>query len=225
YWASKEKRQLMKKLKPYKNSGDFGVFAFGLYNGQTANHPDLNNEFHFVTRFSYPIVLGNQIIEPGIQAYSGKFVLPEHSPEVKGNKNFEYIDQRVAASFVLYPKPFGIQAEYNVGRGPEFNKSTGSIEKKELQGGYVTFTYFSKKKSPHFIPFTRLQYYNGGKKHELDARSYTVKECELGIECHPLDHIELVTVYVLSDRRYEDFEHLNNHQKGELVRLQAQLDF
>jgi hypothetical protein len=26
------------------------------------------------------------------------------------------LDQRVAASFILYPKPFGVQAEYNIGK-------------------------------------------------------------------------------------------------------------
>ncbi|QCR23156.1 porin [Pontibacter sp. SGAir0037] len=225
YWASQEKRALMKALKPYKHSGDFGVFALGIYNGQTANHPDLNNAFHVVTRFSYPIVLGQQVIEPGIQAYTGQFVLPEHSPDVKANSNLSYIDQRLAASFVLYPKPFGIQAEYTIGRGPEFDKPTGSIGVKDLQGGYVTFSYARTGGEAALIPFTRLQYYDGGKKHELDARSYTVKECEIGVEIHPVEHIELVTVYTLSDRRYEDYEHPDNHQAGGLMRIQAQLQF
>jgi len=72
YWATKEKRELIKKLrKSGLSGGDFGLFAFGFYNGQTANHFDENNEFHLVSRFSYPIELKNQVIELGIQAYSG----------------------------------------------------------------------------------------------------------------------------------------------------------
>jgi hypothetical protein len=223
YWANKEKRALMSELKKdgMKHSGDFGVFAFGIYNGQTANHPDQNGKFHVVTRFSLPIEIGNQVIEPGIQAYRGKYVLPETSPELNIQEEREFLDQRAAVSFVLYPKPFGIQAEYMIGQGPEFNKDTQQIEFQNLQGGYVTFSYFKGE----FIPFTRLQYYDGGKKHELDARSYTVKELELGLEWQPNKAFELVTMYTFSNRRYEDFQLQDNHQSGSLLRIQAQLNF
>lgn len=227
YWATKEKRQLMHDLKAagLKHSGDFGVFAFGIYNGQTANHLDQNNEFHIVSRLSYPISIGHQLIESGLQAYAGNYVLQEISTGVKTKGNATYTDQRVAASFVLYPKPFGIQAEYNIGRGPEFDKETDSVEVKKLQGGYVTFSYMLKKWNQVIIPFTRIQYYDGGKKNEPDARSYTVKDIEAGIEWQPLNAFELTAMYTLSDRRYEDFKHQHNHQKGSLLRLQAQLNF
>lgn len=231
YWAKRETRDLMKQMKKkhLKHSGDFGVFAFGIYNGQTANHMDENNAFHVVSRFSYPIKLSNgQIIEPGIQAYSGKYVLPEVSEGVTVNTNHEYIDQRIAASFVLYPQPFGIQAEYGYGRGPEFNPSNQAIEVQHLNGGYVTFSYYLRKWDQTFIPFVRAQYYDGGKKHELDARSYTVKEIEMGIEWHPFEvykHFELVAQYTLSQRRFEDFELPENMQQGGLLRIQAQVKF
>jgi len=32
-----------------------------------------------------------------------------------------------------------------------------------------------------FYPFLRAHYYEGGKKHERDARSYSVREAELGV--------------------------------------------
>lgn len=224
YWASREKRKLMKTLKPYKHSGDFGVFAFGIYNGQTANHADLNDQFHIVSRFSYPMVTGNQVIEPGIQAYTGRYVITGHSPEIEV-KPEGYIDQRLALSFVLYPKPFGIQTEYNIGRGPEYDRKTNSIQIQPLQGGYATFSWCLEKGEQQVIPFVRLQYYDGGKKHESDARSYTVHEAEFGIEWHPFTHFELAAQYTLSDRRYEDAEHPVNHQTGSLVRIQAQLKF
>ncbi|MBC9794453.1 porin [Sinomicrobium weinanense] len=226
YWAPERIRHLMKELKPYKHSGDFGVFGLGIYNGQTANHPDENSVFHVAARFSYPIKLKkNQIIEPGIQAYSGKYVLPEVSPEVHTNAAMEYLDQRIAASFILYPRPFGIQAEYNIGKGPEFDKSTLSVKEKSLHGGYATLSYFVQRGHQQIIPFVRLQSYNGGKKHELDARSYEVMESEAGIEYHPFKHFELVAVYTVSDRRYEDYIKQNNHQTGSVVRIQAQLRF
>jgi hypothetical protein len=75
------------------------------------------------------------------------------------------------------------------------------------------------------IPFTRFQYYQGGKKHEKDARSYEVKELEIGIEWQPSKQFELVCMYTLSDRRFEDFSKKNNFQNGNLLRIQAQLNF
>ncbi|WP_057937145.1 porin [Algoriphagus resistens] len=223
YWANSQQRNMMTELKKdgMKHSGDFGVFALGIYNGQTANHEDRNGKFHVVSRFSLPIQIGNQVIEPGIQAYRGRYVLQETSPEIKSYETKEYLDERAAVSFVLYPRPFGIQAEYVVGKGPEFNKETQKTEIQNLQGGYVTFSYLAG----NLIPFTRIQYYDGGKKHELDARSYTVKELELGLEWQPMKAFELVAMYTFSNRRYEDFQLQNNQQAGSLLRLQAQLNF
>jgi phosphate-selective porin len=227
YWAPKATRTLYADLVKdgLKGSGDYGVFAFGVYNGQTANQTEKNDNLHIVSRLSYPIKIKNQIIEPGIQAYTGKYVLLSTSKDVKKVANLEYLDQRVAASFILYPKPFGIQAEYNVGRGPEFNKLTDSIEVRNLQGGYITLSYLFKAKDQVFIPFARLQYYKGGKKHELDARSYEVNELELGIEWQPSKYFELVAMYTMSQRRFEDYTVKDNFQKGNLLRLQAQINF
>lgn len=229
YWAPEAKRNLLSDLVSLglKGSGDYGVFALGVFNGQTANRPELNNTQHIVSRFSYPFEIGNQIMEPGIQAYSGKFVMPidQISSGVKYINDRSYTDERIAASFILYPKPFGIQTEYNIGRGPEYNKLTDSIEVKNLQGGYVTLSYLIKKNQSFIIPFSRFHYYDGGKKHELDARSYNVRELELGVEWQPVKQFELVAMYTISSRRFEDFAKRDNSQKGNLLRLQAQINF
>jgi phosphate-selective porin len=230
YWAPQAKRRLLSDLvrDGLKGSGDYGVFAIGAFNGQAANNSELNNQLHVVARFSYPVEIGNQIIEPGIQGYTGKYVMAEGdlSEGVKTNVDLNYDDQRAAVSFVLYPRPFGIQAEYNMGRGPEFNKATDSIEVKNLRGGYATLSYMIKtKKEQIFIPFTRIQYYDGGKKHELDARSYKVREFEIGVEWQPAKQFELVAMYTISSRRFEDFTTQDNLQRGNLLRLQAQINF
>lgn len=229
YWAPQKIRKRFSELvsQGYKGSGDYGVFGFGVFNGQTANRPEQNNNLHVVGRISYPFAVGNQVIEPSVQAYTGQYVVtPDQlSPGVKTLKGNNYLDQRIATSFVLYPKPFGIQAEYNIGKGPEFNKVTDSIETKNLTGGYATFNYLLKVKNHLIYPFARIQYYSGGKKHELDARSYDVNEYELGVEWQPFKNFELVTMYTISNRRYEDFKNQNNKQKGQLLRLQAQINF
>ncbi|MFN6348196.1 MAG: porin, partial [Bacteroidota bacterium] len=76
-WAPSKTRKLYADLikENLKGSGDYGVFAFGFYNGQVANKPELNNNRHVVARFSYPIAIGKQLIEPGIAAYKGVFTL------------------------------------------------------------------------------------------------------------------------------------------------------
>jgi hypothetical protein len=229
YWAPKEKRKLFSELvsSGLKGSGDYGVFAFGAYNGQTANSPELNNEPHLVARFSYPFKVKKQIVELGIQGYNGRFVIPKANLNtgIKHTSDLNYIDQRAAASFILYPKPFGIQAEYNIGRGPEFNKYSDSIEVKSLRGGYLTLSYFTNYKNQKIIPFAKIQNYYGGKKHEKDARSYQVNDFEFGIEWQPIPQFELVVNYTISQRRFEDYVKQENYQEGNLLRIQAQINF
>lgn len=229
YYAPEKIRTLFASLiaDGLKGSGDYGVLGIGAYNGQTANRPELNNSPHVVARLTYPFQFKNgQIIEPSVQAYAGEYVLPTdlRSSGVKGSKDFSYKDNRIAGTFVLYPKPFGILAEYNVGTGPEFNKVTKTVENQPLKGGFITASYMLKRKQI-FIPFIRGQYYEGGKKHELDARSYRVKEFEIGCEWQPNKNFELVTMYTISERRFEDLRTPENLQKGNLLRLQAQLNF
>jgi Phosphate-selective porin O and P. len=229
YYAPKKIRDRFAMLvrDGYKGSGDYGVFAFGAFNGQTANKPELNNTPHIVSRLSYPFKVGSQIIEPGIQAYKGKYIIASDllTEGVKYTADRSYDDERVAASFIMYPRPFGIQAEYNIGRGPEFNKGSDSIEVRNVMGGYVTFSYMARYKNHLFYPFTRIQYYDGGKKFEQDARSYKVNELEIGVEWEPVKTFELVAMYTISSRRFEDYAKQNNFQQGSLLRLQAQINF
>jgi hypothetical protein len=229
YWAPKNIRTLFASLvnDGLKGSGDYGVFSFGAYNGQTANRAEANNSSHIVSRFSYPFAVNKQIVEMGVQAYTGQYILTPDliNAGVKLPASRSFLDQRVAGSFVLYPKPFGIQAEYNIGRGPRFNKVSDSVEVSSLKGGYITASYKTQKGKHVIIPFSRYQYYQGGKKHEMDAMAYDVKEFEVGVEWQPNKNIELVTMYTFSDRRFESFKNQNNHQKGSLLRLQLQLNF
>jgi hypothetical protein len=208
-----------------KGSGDYGVFGLGIYNGQTANRPELNSNRHIVTRLSYPFEWKKQIFEPGIQAYKGEYTLSSLSSGVKSNDTKTYLDERVGGTFVLYPKPFGILAEYNVGTGPEFDKLADSITNQRLHGGFITASYKIDFKGQTLIPFVRYQKYDGGKKHELDARSYEVEELEIGAEWQPNKNFELVVMYTMSSRRYEDYAKQNNYQRGNLLRIQAQVNF
>lgn len=227
YWAPKKTRKLFSSLvsEGLKGSGDYGVVGLGIYNGQTPNRPELNANKHIVARASYPVQIKNQVVEAGIQAYQGKFTLLSTTSGVQTATDKLYQDERVGATFVLYPKPFGILAEYNVGNGPEYDKLTNSVLTQKLHGGYILASYKIDFNGHTLIPFSRYQFYNGGKKHELDARSYEVKELEIGAEWQPNKNFELVCMYTFSSRRYEDAVLPYNFQRGNLLRIQAQLNF
>lgn len=207
-----------------KGSGDYGVLAAGFYNGQNANRPEANNNLHRVVRLTYPFQLkSGRIIEPGIQAYTGSYTVPDRGTGVIGPSSF--LDRRAAATLVIYPQRLGFQAEYNFGRGPIFNPLSRTIETRGLQGGYAQIMYRMKLGGHALIPYIKTQYYHGGKKYEFDARRYIVRDQELGVEWLPNRGIELVGAYAIADRTYEDSRRPNNRQKGNLLRLQLQFNY
>lgn len=228
YWAPTKTRKMFSELvsSGLKGSGDYGVFAFGAYNGQVANKPEANNTPHLVSRLTYPFSIGKtQVLELGVQGYAGEYVVSSITKNVITTTDAKYKDQRAAASLVLYPKPFGFQAEYNVGTGPQYNPENNTIEQKDLEGGYAQMMYNLSFKKHVIMPFAKYQYYKGGKKHELDARSYKVNDFEIGVEWQPIKNFEFVASYTISERRYEDGALKDNLQKGNLLRLQAQFNF
>ncbi len=228
-WAPAKVRAFYKDAiaQGLKGNGDYGAFAVGIYNGQAANGIEANNNLHYVARITYPIKIGKQVIEPGIQTYGGKYTLASSqlSSGVKYTSDRTYMEQRAAATINLYPKPFGILAEYNIGRGPGYNVITDSIEDRKLEGGFITACYKINKKEHSIIPYARYQYFNGGKKQETDARWYKVNELEAGIEWSPFKSFELTTAYVISERTFIDHKKPSNTQKGNLLRIQTQFNF
>jgi Phosphate-selective porin O and P len=227
YWTPENVRTIYNDLTNSRGLGNsYGVVGFGVYNGQGFNKPEIGNSLHVVGRVSYPIALGEgQFIEPSVQAYTGKYTVASVTNGVKGTNKFEYDDQRVAGTIVLYPKPFGLVAEYIVGTGPQYDPLTNTIEQKPLKGGYVTASYKTHVNDQVLVPYARYQFYEGGKKHELDARSYKVSDVEIGLEWLPYKNIEFTAAYMISDRTFEDGALKSNHQMGNTLRLQAQMMF
>jgi len=226
YYAPSEIRKRFSYLvsSGLKGSGDYGVFGLGIYNGQTANLAEKNRNFHVVSRVTYPWELpSGQFIEASFQAYTGKFVINRNPLTDFDQTEFE--EYRFGPSFILYPQPFGLQAEFNWGRGPEFDPVTNDVKDAPIRGGYVMANYMYKMGNDVFIPFTRYHYYNGGKKFELDATRHRVSELEIGIEWQPHRAFELVGMYTISDRTFENSLNPDNRQKGSLLRLQAQVNF
>lgn len=50
-------------------------------------------------------------------------------------------DERVGVSFIMYPQPFGIQAEWNWGTTPGLDIASNTIREQSLNGGYVQAMY------------------------------------------------------------------------------------
>ena len=228
YWAPAAIRDRFKMLTDsgLKGSGDYGVLGVGAFNGQTANRPEANDNLHTVARLSYPFRMPNgQIVELGVQGYTGRFVIPSSQRSTGVTGPSEYDDRRVAASLVLYPQPFGLQAEWNRGTGPEVDPSAKRIDERDLDGGYVQAMWRLRPRGQTLIPFARWQRYEGGKKLETDGRSYGVRETEIGAEWLPFPAFELTAQYTISDRRYEDAATAGNRQKGRMLRVQAQFNY
>ena len=207
-----------------KGSGDYGMFGFGLYNGQGPGRIEQNDNLHAVARLTYPFELENkQIIETSIQAYKGKYSIPLSKANLSTQTLWD--DERIAGTLVVYPQPLGFQAEYNIGKGPEFNPSTMRTELQNLKGGYVQVMYRIEGDKHSFIPFVKYQYYDGGKKFETDARSYLVRDTEIGVEWQVGKYFELVALYMISNRTFEDALKPVNSVKGNTLRLQAQMNY
>lgn len=217
YWAPSWARHLFKKLVDdgLKGSGDYGVLALGVYAGQSANKLERSENVHAVARVSVPISIGGQILEVGVGGYAGKF-------GIKKDKGIGGVDLardiRVAASFTLYPRPWLVQGEYNVGIGPELDAAAKVVREQRLHGGYLLVGY----RVEPFIPYVRVQTYDGGKKFETNAPSYRVRELEAGVEAHLGSAVEIVGAWVEAERTNPA---TGADVRGRLLRLQLQFNY
>jgi Phosphate-selective porin O and P len=229
-WAPAKKRELFKKLANAKmrGSGDYGVVAFGVFNGQGINKGEENNDLHRFLHLTWPFEINNgQIFEIGVHGFTGKYRPATISvgKEVRGTSDFNYKDANAAASFTIYPQPFGLTAELMTSNTAQYDAEKNEIVQKKSAGGFV-LAYFQKEiKNQLVSPFVRYQWFKGGKKSELDARFYDMTEWEFGAEWQISPAIELTAAYVVSDRFTSDATKPNNDQKGNLLRLQLQFNY
>jgi hypothetical protein len=210
-WASPEARRRFRDLVSLglKGSGDYGVFAVGAYSGQGLNRPDQNGDPHWLARASYPFKLASgQYVEVGAQGYYGRFVPqtqainPGSGSVTPTRPDAGVVDERVGVTAVWYPQPFGIEAEWNIGRGPELSDDLTRIESRPLQGGYVQVNYRRAGQGGRSLfPFTRWQYYDGGRKFARNAPSMKVNELDLGVEFARWAELELTVIYTRTFER------------------------
>ncbi len=201
-----------------KGSGDYGMFGIGVFNGQGIDQRDANKNKHVIFHMAYPHEFSNgQIVQVGMDAYTGQVVVST-SPVVPGNSTDgvaispqvtnggNYLDERVAWHMVVFPQPFGLQAEYNIGRGPQLNEARTAVELGSLHGGYVQLFYNYKCDTycQNIFPYVRMQEYFGGSKLQSNAPQNSVRETELGIEYQFNRALELTVAYTWTQRTSSD---------------------
>jgi len=228
-WTPRVARQRFRQLatERYKGTSDYGIVSLGIYNGQGGNRAEMNDVPHVVARVAYPfLVRGKQHIEVGAHAYTGTYTVTpsQRGAGVGGDDDFS--DRRAGASVIVFPQPFGFQAEWTVGRGPEYDAPTNSIVEQPLRGGYAMLSYaLVARNDQRLHTYLRGQYFHGAFKTEPDARSSVVREWEPGVEWSISRGLELTAAYAISDRHYRDSSAPDNRQKGRFLRLQAQFSF
>ena len=203
-WAPARTRKLFRDLvnNGLKGSGDYGVVTVGAYSGQGLNRSDQNGSLHWLGRVSYPFTLGHrQIVELGVQAYTGRFVVPTQANTVNGvavtpSRPAEgQADDRVAVTAVLYPQPFGFEAEWNWGTSPRLSDDARRVETATINGGYVQLHYRHVGALGTLFPFTRWQYFDGARKFARNAPATRVNEFDLGLEFARWTEIEVTAMY------------------------------
>ncbi|MGH7146989.1 MAG: porin [Nitrospiraceae bacterium] len=228
YYTPVETRKVFRSLvdKGLKGSGDYGVLGIGVYNGQTINVSEANDNKHVVLHATYPFELPyGQIVQIGADAYRGlvnvtSAPLTTGGPAISRPDGGNILDERVGAHFVLFPQPFGFQAEWNWGRGPELNAARTAIQEGYLQGGYVQAMY----KWNDAIPYVRWQEYNGGKKHRTNSPFNVVREVELGLEYQFGKALELTVAYAFT-KRTDTQTAPYPIRDGQIFRAQVQWNF
>ncbi|WP_054107449.1 porin [Novosphingobium sp. AAP83] len=209
--------------------GNYGAVGFGIYNGQTTNRTERNGTYMMVGLATMPFKLDGlggifegQVAEIGVSGIINKF-----RPELRsgGVSATNFTDNHVGVHAMIYPRPFGIQAEWKWGTGPQWNPVTGAIDEGDSTGGYVMTMYRMPKTGiGQFIPFARWQRYRGGWKAVANAPQLDGEEYELGVEWQPMKEFELVVSYANINSREADDRRFGR-AKGEVLRAQVQWNY
>ncbi len=209
------------------------------------NRAEANDEFYLVAHSTYPFDLGflgdglkGQILEIGADGMSGQFkpnfgnfTTFDRSVNISGttisnntggSKSFS--EDRVAVHAILFPQPFGLQAEWNWGKSATLHTGKQLLERTSLYGGYVQAMYKIDDFYGAWIPYARWQYYRGNLKANANSPRMAVDEIELGLEWQIMKPLELVIAYSHMRR-----SNMNNsafgEAEGDLFRSQLQWNY
>lgn len=216
YWTPVEAQRLYKFAtdEGLKGSGNYGVIAWGFYNGQGGSLVEQNNNLHTIFRVNVPYQFDNgQIVEVGIQGFTGRYTVLSSpiralgvGPSIRPAGTLEtgnregHLDQRLGWTAVLLPQPLGFQAEWTIGRGPTLNAAQNAIGVEFLHGGYAMAMFRHRHCWGVSTPFVRWQYFEGGYRTERNAPFARINEWEFGVEYQPAPAAEFTMSYLITDR-------------------------
>ncbi len=217
--------------------GNYGAFGLGVYNGQLINRVEADNELQVVGMVTWPFELDGlgplfqgQVLELGVSGYKNEF-RPETAlnatvpNSVNGISPIGYADNRVGIHAILYPQPFGLQAEYNWGEGPEFDPVSRAIETKPLEGGYIMANYKLDHTPVGTVwPYIRYQHYDGAWKANAFSPRLVTDDVEVGVEFQFVKALELTLAYAKTRRTEADINRAG-FASGDLFRAQLQWNY
>jgi hypothetical protein len=201
-WAPYVIRERFKNLVKMglRGTGDYGVLNVGVYNGSGINNNDNNGAMHSIVHAAYPFEFDNgQFFEIGASFYTGNFkpgtaamgTLAAPTVATSG-----VLDQRYAFNAVLYPQPFGLEAEWTFGKGPQLSQDMRTITSQSLEGGYIQACYRHVfPNQSELIPFVRWQTFDGARKFATNAPKNRVSEVAAGIRYVPYPELEMTLMY------------------------------
>jgi hypothetical protein len=209
--------------------GNYGAFGLGAFNGQGTNRTEQNKGLMSVAFATWPFALdglgdafAGQVLEVGGSAMRNRV-----QPELRNGtvSTIAYKDDRVGLHAILYPQPIGIQAEWNWGKGPEYDVASQSIRTRGLSGGYVqTMLRLPRTDFGTMMPYARWQHYRGGWKASTNAPRLATDEVELGVEWQPSKALELTLAYARMKRAEAD-ERRAGRAEGDVIRTQLQWNY
>jgi hypothetical protein len=247
YWTPEDKQELFHDLQNarYKGSGNFGILALGVFNGQGGSQLDFNNVPHTVARLTLPFEVGEKhVCEISVQGLCGNLVVQgsEIRPNGQGSATVPkgtkgnggdggIFEKRLGTTFVWYPTNLGFQTEWNVGETPALNDAQTEVISRPLYGGYVMLMYaLETDKHGLFVPYTRWWQYQGGYSSQRNAPYGNSNEIATGIEWQSFKELEFTLEYSLVDRvntsalnkegsiSYQNFD-------GSVLRMQCQFNY
>lgn len=207
--------------------GNYGAFGLALYNGQGVNRPERNQGLMKVAMATWPFELDGLGLPGQVLELGGSAMLNQVRPEVRtgGVSAANFDDNRVGVHMILYPQPFGLQAEWNWGEGPEFDRALGAITTRRLNGGYVqAMVDLGESPIGHLMPYGRWQRYRGGWKAATNAPRLETDEFELGVEWRFMSALEFTLAYANMTRSDTDERRLGR-ARGDLIRTQLQFSY
>jgi uncharacterized protein YbdZ (MbtH family) len=270
YWTPEHVQKRWKDLskKGLKTSGDYGIVGAGIYNGQGLNRAEANDDLYGVGHTTYPIELNflgypftGQVLEIGADVMGGYF-----NPTVSNLTLFQkdsrgrniqvsatdlnnslaanggkMKEERVAVHAILFPQPFGLQAEWNWGKGPTLNveglqyttgtganRTTfirGEIKRENIGGGYVQAMYKIDnvfRPDGVMFPYVKWQTFRGAWKGAANNPNTMVDEVEAGVEYQIMKALEITLAYSHMDRT--NVSNLGQ-ASGDLGRVQLQWNY